>query len=73
MSVPAFPQSIGAAGGRSPCSPDTLNTQRVDVLLHDVDPESANGRDRRLRVGRAPESRDPRLTAADRGDQNGPV
>ena len=53
--------------------PDTRNTQRVDVLLHDVDPERADGRDRRLRVGRAPESRDASLALTEGGDQDGPM
>ena len=56
-----------------PVRPDTCNTQRVDVLLHDVDPERADRGDRRLRVGRASEPRDPRLAVTDGGDQDGPM
>ena len=65
MSVPAFPQSIGAPGSRSPRKPDSADAERVDVLLGDVDAERANRRDRRLRVRGAPEAGDARLPLAD--------
>ena len=48
--MPAFPQSIGASGCRSPLQPDPAHAQRVDVLLHDLDAERANRGDRRLGV-----------------------
>ena len=57
MSVPAFPQSIGASGCRSPRKPDSAHAQDVDVLLDDVDAERAHRRDRRLGVRGAPEAR----------------
>ncbi len=69
--MPAFPQSIGPAGGRSPRSPAPKTTQRVDVVLVDLDAERADGGDRRLGVGRAAEARDAGLAVAERA-RSGP-
>ena len=73
MSVPALRQSTAASGARSPRRPDSVDAKSVDVVLDDLDSERTDGRDRRLRVGRATEARDARLPLADGADEDGAV
>ena len=73
MSVPALPQSIGAAGRDEPAQAVAVDAQRVVVVLVDRDPERAHRLDRRLGVGGAAEAGDPRLAVAQRPEQDGAV
>ena len=62
-SVPAFPQSIGASGSRSPESPTPCRRTTSAVLVH-RDAECAHGCERRLRVERSAEAANDRLAVA---------
>ena len=59
-----------AAGPAEAAKALAEDAERVGAVLVDLHAERTHGRDRRLGVGRAAESRDPRLAVADRADQH---
>ena len=71
--MPALPQSSGASGGAEPAQPGSLDDERVDVLLANLDPERADDAESRLGVARAAPVRDARLAFGERTDQEGPM
>ena len=66
--VAAVDRRVGRA---QPAEPDAAHAHDVVAVFDDLDPERANRRDGRLRVGGAPEAGDQRLPLAHRPDENG--
>ena len=64
--VPALPQSIGAAGATSPRRPTPLHPEVVVAVVRHLDAAGADDVDRRQRVGGAPEPADAALAVGDR-------
>ena len=62
-----------SVGRRQPTQPDAVHHELVVGGLVHLDAEAADGGDRRLGVGRAPESLHVRLVLAERTDQHGAV
>ena len=68
--IPAVDRTAGRVQAREAAA---AHHERVHALLGDLHAERAHRGDRRLRVGRAPETGHGRLVVAERGDEDGAV